>query len=192
MHKATRTKTPAPAKTRTLAETEAEFFDHNVAYSVMVVANLIARITTQGPLAGEELTLPAWRVLRITEVFGPISAAGIINTLGMDKTTVSRMITYLHDAQLLELTANAADRRQTLVSLTPAGKRLHDRIAALDDQFDRSFESLLTASQMKTFHEVMRTLRAHAQSLLADISAQAGTKTRVAAARAPRAKAKRA
>lgn len=183
MRTATGTKTSGGDKERDLAEAEARFFEQNVAYSIMVLANLIARITTQGALTDSSLTLPAWRVLRIVQVFGPLSAASIIATIGMDKTTVSRMITYLHDAQLIELNANAADRRQTLISLTPAGRRLHDRIAPTDDQFDRSFESLLSASQLKTFHEAMRKLRAHAQSLVAQVGTAQPKKQRAGAAR---------
>lgn len=163
-----------------LTETAEAFFENNTAYSIMVVANLIARITTQGALAGEGLTLPAWRVLRLVQVFGPIPAASIISTIGMDKTAVSRIITYLYEAQLIELTPNAADRRQTLVSLTATGRRLHDRIAPIDVQFDRSFESLLTPSQIKEFRAAMRALHAHAQSLLAELSAPAAMKRRVA------------
>jgi DNA-binding MarR family transcriptional regulator len=157
-------------KSRIVAEAESRFFNTNVAYSIMVVSNLIARVTTQGALAGLKLSLSEWRVMRLVSIFGPMSAAEIVTAIGMDKTTVSRMITRLHEAEFLKLAPNAADRRQTLVSLTPAGTRVHDRIAKVDEQFDRTFESLLSPAQLKAFHDVMAILREHAQSLAAQLA----------------------
>lgn len=165
---------PTKAGSRLSEERRAEFFGDNLAFSIMVLANLIARITSQHALADSKLSLTEWRVLRITHIFGPLSAADIIATIGLDKTTVSRMITSLHEAQLIKLLPNAADRRQTLISLTAAGTRLHDRIVPVDEEFDRSFESLLSAAEVTSFREVMKRLHSHASSLTAQL-AQGGT-----------------
>lgn len=173
-------KQPGGSNARALAEAESRFFDTNVAYSIMVVANLIARITTQGALTDTTISLSEWRVMRLVHIFGPMSAVEVVTTIGMDKTTVSRAITRLHAAQLFKLSTNAADRRQTLVSLTPSGIRFHDRIAQMDDQFDRTFERLLPPAQLKAFHAVMRTLRTHAQSLATDLSTPQKSRRRVA------------
>lgn len=163
---------PERARVRRLEEATAEFFEHNTTYSIMVVANLIARITTQSALAGCSLTLPEWRVLRLVHIFGPLSAAEITTTIGMDKTTVSRVITRLHRARLLGLSTDVTDRRRTFVALTPAGRRLHGRIAPVDERFDRTFELLLSSSELGVFRRVVRKLKAHAESLATRASVQ--------------------
>lgn len=168
-----------PTKDRARLRTEEEqskFFESNLAFSIMVLANLIARITTQNALVDSKLSLSEWRVLRVANIFGPLSAADIIATIGLDKTTVSRMITRLHEAQLIKLLPNPSDRRQTLIALTVAGTRLHDRIAPVDENFDRSFESLLSAGDLAAFREVMRKLRSHAVSLTAQLSTARGAR----------------
>jgi DNA-binding MarR family transcriptional regulator len=153
-----------------MTEKEAKFFENNLAYAIMVVANLIGRITTHQVLASSKLSLSDWRVLRIARTFGPVSAADIIAAIGMDKTTVSRAITNLHELQFIKLLPNSADRRQTLVALTAAGTRELDRLLSIDEQCDRSFELLLSDTELRVFRKVMHKLRAHTQSLAAQAS----------------------
>lgn len=164
----------AGSDTTSLEAREREFFANNLAYSVMVLANLIGRITNQTTLQDFALGINEWRVMRMVHIFGPISAADIILTIGMDKTTISRTVTNLHDAGYIKLTPNPRDRRQTLISLTPAGTRMHNKIVPTDLAFDRSFEALLTPTELGHFRTVMNKLRPHAQQLLAQVQ---GTRT---------------
>lgn len=148
---------------------EREFFASNLTYSVMVLANLIGRITNQMTLQESTLGINEWRVMRMVHIFGPISAAEIILTIGMDKTTVSRTVTNLHNAGLIKLTPNPRDRRQTLISLTAPGVKMHNKIIPLDQDFDTSFEALLTPTEISYFQNIMNKLRPHAQQLLAEV-----------------------
>lgn len=159
------TETASPSDT---ARTEAEFFEGNITYSIIVLANMISRNTSSKTLSQFSISINEWRVLRMTRAFGPICAADVINTLAMDKTTVSRAITNLHAGKLISLAPNARDRRQTLVDLTPKGRRLHDKIAPLDEKVDKSFEAVLTDEEIQQFHSIMRKLRPSAQKLLVE------------------------
>jgi DNA-binding MarR family transcriptional regulator len=152
-----------------IAEAEQAFFDHNLTYSIMVLANLIGRNTSRHALAGAPVNLNEWRALRMIRMFAPICAADIIDLLGLDKTTVSRAITRLHELGLARLSANSSDRRQTLIRLTAAGTRLHDRLLPKDQGNDASFEQALTPVELKQFLRVMQKLRPHALELLQDL-----------------------
>ena len=144
---------------------ESQLFEGNLTYSIMVLANLIGRNTSNHTLLNFPIALNEWRVLRVASIFGPICASDVISTLAMDKTTVSRAITNLHRAGYVELTANPEDRRQTLLMLTNKGWKLHRRVAPMDEAVDQSFEDLLTPTEIKYFHRIMRKLRPFARRL---------------------------
>jgi DNA-binding MarR family transcriptional regulator len=55
---------------------------------------------------------------------GPVSAAALGQQIGLDRSIVSRRCAHLTDAGLLEATPDPDDARATLLSLTPAGKRV--------------------------------------------------------------------
>ncbi|MEO8449556.1 MAG: MarR family winged helix-turn-helix transcriptional regulator [Gemmatimonadota bacterium] len=138
----------------------------DIAYYLMTIANLIAKNTAQNTLSGVGVSLNGWRILRFLAVSRSGSAAGAIAALGIDKTTVSRAITELHAGGLIRLSPNPEDRRQTLISLRAAGKRIHDRIYPVDRAFDASFEAKLTRHETAVLRPILAKLRAHAQALL--------------------------
>lgn len=157
------------AAKETVEQREAKFFSDNVAYSIIVLANVIARYTSQHTLRGLDLNVNDWRLLRLAKIFGPISAAEIIATIAMDKTTVSRAITKAHERKLIKLAPNPSDRRQTFVMLTAAGAKLLERHGTLDEQFDRSFEMQLSEEEQESFHRIMGKLRGHAHEMLKNL-----------------------
>lgn len=144
---------------------EKKLFGENLTFSVMVLANLIGRNTSNQTLANFKINVNEWRVLRVASMLDQVCAADVTGTLGMDKTTVSRAITNLHRAGYIELQPNADDRRQTLIVLTDKGWTLHGRIAPVDETVDRSFEKQLTATEIDYFRRIMVKLRTFAQQL---------------------------
>lgn len=144
---------------------EQELFEANLTYSIMVLANLIGRNTSNHTLANFPVSVNEWRVLRVASIFGPVCASDVISTLAIDKTTISRAITSLHNGGYIDLKPNPDDRRQTLIVLTSKGWRLHAKIAPIDESIDQSFEDVLTETEIKYFHRIMRKLRPFAQKL---------------------------
>jgi len=134
----------------------------------MTLANLIARSTAQRTLARTGLSLNAWRVLRYATSAAAPSAAGAVTLLAMDKTTVSRAVRELVKAGLVRLVPNPADRRQGLIRITEAGRRLYRRTAPVDRAVDASFERQLTAGERTRLAPIFAKLHRHARSLLAE------------------------
>ena len=157
---------PGRTTRQSIAGKEQAFFDRHLAYSIMVLANLISRNTSRRTLAGTPLKINDWRVLRLTQMFGPLCAIDVINLLGLDKTTTSRAIGRLDELDLVELAPNPDDRRQTLISLTAKGRAMYDHVAPRDRASDSSFQRVLTAAELRRFHLLMGKLRRHAQQLL--------------------------
>ncbi len=152
----------AENKTRSnISELEKAFFDKHLAYSIVALSNLISQNTTRNTLAGTSLSVYEWRIMRMAYIYKVICAADIINLFGLDKTTTSRAISRLHTRKLVRLSIDGADKRQTNVTLSAAGKRMHDKIIKRDKVSDESIEKILSRQELKSFHSAMKKLRVH-------------------------------
>jgi DNA-binding MarR family transcriptional regulator len=141
-----------------------EALENDITFHIMSIANLIARHTAHNTLNGSGLNPNEWRVIRFLALYELASAADIIATIGIDKTTVSRAISGLNTAKLIRLTPSPTDRRQTLLSLTRKGSQLHDRIYPIDQARDASFEEQLTSGEANALRPILVKLRRHAQA----------------------------
>jgi len=112
----------------------------------------------------EGLTQATYPVLSAIERAGePVSAAGLAPTVGLDRSVISRRAATLIRAGLVTNATGAADRRQALLTLTPAGDdaiqmtrerldvAIHRHIADWPESDQKTFATLLerfTASRL--------------------------------------------
>ena len=75
-------------------------------------------------LAPVGITASAYAVLSRTDREGPIALGALADRLAMDRTTLSRELVPLLDAELLTAATDPADRRRRIVTLTPKGTAL--------------------------------------------------------------------
>ncbi len=67
------------------------------------------------------LTIPKWRILSILNRLEESSMGLVADFCAIDRTTLTRTVDQLADAGLVVRREDSRDRRQTLMSLTPAG-----------------------------------------------------------------------
>ncbi len=77
------------------------------------------------------LTVPEWRVLATLGQRGTASAKEIGRDSAMHKTKVSRAVTSLQKRRWVARETDERDRRIEHLSLTPAGRAAHDRLAPM-------------------------------------------------------------
>jgi DNA-binding MarR family transcriptional regulator len=78
-----------------------------------------------------ELTLAQWRALVVLGRAESLRVGGVSTAVGQSLPSTSRLIRRLEDRGLVATTRGEVDRRETLVSLTPAGHALRDEIIAI-------------------------------------------------------------
>jgi DNA-binding MarR family transcriptional regulator len=95
----------------------------------------IARIATLADRSGQlnlsrrfGLNLGDWRVLSVIRALAPATLTELVGELHLDKGQLSRSISNLVGRGLVRQSASRQNRRRTLLELTAAGHRLHDRI----------------------------------------------------------------
>ena len=80
---------------------------------------------------------------------GEASASEMIAALGLDHSTVSRSLTRMERAGLIERTPSTQDRRKIIVRLTPMGISLKDPLTRLWAAVDAAVTSPLVPEEQK-------------------------------------------
>jgi DNA-binding MarR family transcriptional regulator len=101
--------------------------------------------------AHPDLEPAQYALLNHVEVLAPVRMADLVAALEVDKGPVSRACARLEEQGLLRRTADKADARATLLTLTAAGKR---KLASARKKRNRQLGDLLadwSPNQVKTF-----------------------------------------
>ncbi|MFI0816751.1 MarR family winged helix-turn-helix transcriptional regulator [Streptomyces sp. NPDC021098] len=93
--------------------------------AVLTASRLLVAVSARSLAAVEEsLTLPQFRMLVVLDAGGPLSLSGLAGELGVQPSTAMRMIDRLVTAGVVARGGSAEDRRTSMISLTPAGRRV--------------------------------------------------------------------
>jgi DNA-binding MarR family transcriptional regulator len=94
-------------------------------YRLNVVASLVSQALSR--IYGQRygIGVPEWRVLVTLGQYGVMTAKAIGAHSHMHKTKVSRAVAQLEKRKLVGRRANRADLRESLLSLTPAGRAVY-------------------------------------------------------------------
>ena len=127
-------------------------------YRLNVVGTLGGRAL--GRIYGERfgIGIPEWRVVAQLGEFGKLTSRDIGELAQMHKTKVSRAVAELEKRGLVSRAENRQDRRESFVSLTPAGKRIYDQIVPLALGFEARWIEGIAPDELKVFERVLSTL----------------------------------
>jgi DNA-binding MarR family transcriptional regulator len=106
-------------------------------------------------LSKQDVSVAQWVVLRTLYDHDSITLKQLAEFVGLDKSSVSRMIERLVLREWVNR-SEGNDRRSLGLSLTPAARKLVPELAKLADQNDESFFSSLPARQS---HEFLATIK---------------------------------
>jgi DNA-binding MarR family transcriptional regulator len=116
------------------------------------------------------LSVPEWRLLTYVVVLSPVAFAEIVSMSTMDKGQVSRT---LRSAQAKGLVAtelaqggrlndaNAATNGRIMVSITPAGREMYDKVLPVAQRYQNGLLELMTKEERRVVLDVVRRLYAH-------------------------------
>ena len=104
------------------------------------------------------VSVSEWVALRQLFNAGDAAPFDLIDALGMTKGTVSKVVSRLEDKGLVERALVESDGRARQIVLTPAGRALVPRLAALADHNDEAFFGHLSPEQRAHLVQAMKDL----------------------------------
>ncbi|HKE63986.1 MAG TPA: MarR family transcriptional regulator [Micromonosporaceae bacterium] len=98
--------------------------------SVTRLRRVVGKLARQlnASATGEGLTPTQASVLGLVAGRGPLSIAALTELEGLNPTMLSRVLSKLDEAGLVERIRDPADLRTASVRITPEGNRIHERI----------------------------------------------------------------
>jgi DNA-binding MarR family transcriptional regulator len=142
--------------------------DQFLPYQLQVVSTLMSQALSRVYARRYRLGIPEWRVLVALGQFGWMNGKAICAHTHMHKTKVSRAVAMLERRKLVTRRANRADMRESLVSLTPAGRTIYDELAPHAIAFSRRLTESLTPSDRDAFHRALKQLTDRSAQLVAE------------------------
>lgn len=102
-----------------------------VTSAVLTASRLLVAISARSLATVEEqVTLPQFRMLVVLATHGQMNLATLAGHLTVNPSTAMRMVDRLIGAGLLDRRTNPADRRENVLRLTAAGRRVVDDVTA--------------------------------------------------------------
>jgi DNA-binding MarR family transcriptional regulator len=129
--------------------------DH-VGYWLRCLSNFVSYSFAER-LAKEDVTVPQWVLLRTLYSHDNITLNQLAQLIGLDKSSVSRMVERLVQRKLVNRD-EGNDRRSLGLGLTPDARKLVPRLAKHADQNDASFFKTLSQKQRKEFLGTIKQL----------------------------------
>lgn len=100
-------------------------------YRLAVVADSVSQALAAVYAERFALSRDEWRVLAMLAEHRRLKSSELGTRTTLDKMQVSRAVTRLEDAGLVQRETDAADRRNRIVGLTARGRALHRRIVPM-------------------------------------------------------------
>ncbi len=134
-------------------------------YRLSIVTNRISQAFARRYSDAFGLAIPEWRVMAVLGSFAPLSANQVCERTAMDKVKVSRAVARLAAAGHLRKAANPADRRSTLLRLTPKGRRTYGKIVPLARDLEAALTSALDDGERDALLAALAKLEARVATL---------------------------
>jgi DNA-binding MarR family transcriptional regulator len=129
----------------------------HLGYWLRMVSNGVSRSFARA-VEAEGVTVAEWVFLRVLFDAGRIAPSLLAERMGMTKGAISKLADRLLDKALVERTANEDDGRAHVLTLTPAGRRLVPRLAAIADANDAAFFEALSVAERTRLEDLLRKI----------------------------------
>ncbi len=136
-------------------------------YRIVVLGDAMGRALERA-YRSEGVSISEWRVLAVIAQSDALAARDVVSRTPMDKMTVSRAIASLEKKAFARRAVSPKDRRVNMISLTPSGRALFDRIAALALAYEEELLASLTPDEWACLDRALLKLARKAEGVVVD------------------------
>ena len=127
-------------------------------YRLSVLSNTVSRKIADLYDREFGLSIWQWRVMAVLGENAGITATEIGQVTAMDKVAVSRAVSGLIDSGHVARKASAEDGRRSILSLTPKGMGVYDKIVPIALGAERDLVETLSAAEREQLARLMEKL----------------------------------
>jgi DNA-binding MarR family transcriptional regulator len=135
-------------------------------YRLSVLSNRISTAIARVYASRFGLSIPEWRAIAVLGRFGPLSANGVAGRTYMDKVRVSRAVGRLLERRLIERATDTADRRRSILRLSPEGFEILAAVAPLALDIESRLSAVLSAKDRADLDRILKLLDRSAETFL--------------------------
>lgn len=139
-------------------------------YRLNVVASLVSQALSRIYAARYGIGVPEWRVLVTLGQYGMMTGKAIGAHSHMHKTKVSRAVALLERRKLVTRRANRADLRESLLTLTPAGRTMYEDLAPIALDFANRLSEVIDSADRAAFDRAIDRLTERSAKLAAEVA----------------------
>ena len=131
-------------------------FERGIPFLVSVLGNKLSAIASHNVREDLGIGLMEWRILALLAVEKEATPARIGRVSGVDKSVVSRAATSLEQRGLVTVTPDPAASRQTRLTMTAEGARMHERGVAVSYARNEELLAGFTAVEREQLSDLLR------------------------------------
>lgn len=131
--------------------------DAHIGFWLRFVSNHVSHGFARKLLA-HEVTVAEWVILREMFEVSETAPSLLASATGLTRGAVSKLVDRLLHKGLVSRVESSEDRRYQTIKLTPAGRTLVPKLAALADQNDQEFFASLSPSEKDALVATLRKL----------------------------------
>jgi len=139
-------------------------------YQINVLANLVSLALSRVYSRRYRIGVPEWRVLVVLGEYGVMTGKAVSVSTHMHKTKVSRAVALLEKRKLVTRRTNRADMRESLLSLTPAGRAMYEELTPHALDFARRLADTIAPADRDAFYRALKELTARTTQLVAEMA----------------------
>ena len=102
-----------------------------------------------------------WRIMALLAIEPGIPAARACKVIGMDKGPVSRSVAFMTREGLVDVATDSGDARRRIITLTQAGRALHDRVLRVALEREARLLSCLAPAEVDALLNLLNRLHAN-------------------------------
>ncbi|MEJ0042348.1 MAG: MarR family winged helix-turn-helix transcriptional regulator [Rhizomicrobium sp.] len=129
----------------------------HLGYWLRMVSNHVSHAFSR-KVAAADVTVAEWVVLRTLYPADGATPSRVADELKMTRGAISKLVDRLVAKDLVSRTVSKGDRRWQDVALTPKGRALVPRLAALADDNDAEFFGALSPQERATLERILRKI----------------------------------
>ena len=137
-------------------------------YRLNVVASLVSQALSRIYAERYGIGVPEWRVLVTLGQYGVMTSKQIGAHSHMHKTKVSRAVAQLETRKFLVRRITRAVLRESLLSLTPAGRAIYEELAPSALEFAARLIEVIDPADRAAFDRALRQLTERSAALVAE------------------------